>query len=210
MFIRVIFVGRLTFKTGIFMEKFLSLGRFPERFRTRGAIAPSSDRLCVALARLASNADHILELGAGTGAVTRALSKVTGVRSFRAVELQKKLAHDLKLKFPGVQVENCSADVALDRYPLQGSVAVVSSLPFRSLPGSIKSSIVRSVLRFLLASPQSRLIQFTYGFREPFAVSTEFQWKRVKWILANLPPACIWVLTKADAAREDGRPATLI
>lgn len=184
------------------MEKLLSLSRFPESFRTRGAIAPSSDRLCVALASLATNVDHILELGAGTGAVTRALAKVVGVKSFHAVELQKKLAHNLKLKFPGVEVENCSADVALDRYPLDGSVAVVSSLPFRSLPGSIRSAIIKSVLRFLLASPQSRFIQFTYGFREPFAVSTEFQWKRVKWILANLPPACIWVLTKTDVARE--------
>ena len=184
------------------MEKLLRLGRFPESFRTRGAIAPSSDRLCVALACLASNADHILELGAGTGAVTRALSQVVGVRNFHAVELQEKLAHDLKLEFPGVEVENCSADVALDRYRRHGSVAVVSSLPFRSLPGNIRSAIVKSVLRFLLASPQSRFIQFTYGLREPFPVSTEFQWKRVKWIFANLPPACIWVLTKTDVARE--------
>lgn len=184
------------------MEKLLSLGRLPKSFRTRGAIAPSSYRLCVELACLATNADHILELGAGTGAVTRALSRLVGVRSFHAVELQEKLAHDLKLKFPGVHVHNCSADVALDRYPPHGSVAVVSSLPFRSLPGGIRNSIVKSVLRFLLASPQSRFIQFTYGFREPFAVGSEFQWKRVKWIFANLPPACIWVLTKTELAHE--------
>jgi len=188
------------------VDRLLNLGKFPASFRTRGAIAPSSDRLCVALAGLASNADHILELGAGTGAVTRALTKVSGVKSLQAVELQKKLAHDLKLKFPGVDVENCSADVALDSYCAQGSVAVVSSLPFRSLPGNIKSAIVKSVLRFLQASPQSRFIQFTYGFREPFAVSAEFQWRRVKWIYANLPPACIWVLTKTEVTCEAAQP----
>lgn len=161
-----------------------------------GAVAPSSARLARELAHLAKDSEHVLELGAGTGAVTQALSKVVDEEKLQIVELQKKLAAALKKQYPNSTVLHSTAHHALDNYRQCGSVAVVSSLPFRSLPPAIKNLTVQSLLGFLTASPGSQLIQFTYGLSAPFTAPAGFKWRQIKWVFANFPPACIWVLTK--------------
>ena len=172
--------------------------------RTIGTLVPSSARLARELAHLAKNSDHVLELGAGTGAVTQALSKVVTAEKLQVVELQKKLAASLIKKYPNLRVLQSAAHLALDNYRQDGSVAVVSSLPFRSLPPAIKHLTIQSLLVFLEASPGSQLIQYTYGLGLPFAVPSGFKWQQVKWIFANFPPACIWVLSKtADMPSVD-------
>ena len=164
--------------------------------RTTGALVPSSARLARELAHLAKDAEHVLELGAGTGAVTQALSQVVDVEKLQVVELQKNLAASLTEKYPNLLVLQSAAHHALDNYPQHGSVAIVSSLPFRSLPPAIKTLTINSLLVFLNASPGSLLIQYTYGLGAPFAVPADFKWQQIKWIFANFPPACIWVLSK--------------
>ena len=68
----------------------------------------------------------------------------------------------------------------------------------------MKHLTVQSLLRFLTALPKSMLIQFTYGLREPFRVSAGFEWRQVKWVMANFPPAGIWVLTKTASGADKG------
>ncbi|WPC65621.1 class I SAM-dependent methyltransferase [Rhodoferax ferrireducens] len=165
--------------------------------RTTGALAPSSARLARELANLAKNSENVLELGAGTGAVTQALSRVVNEDKLQIVELQKKLAVSLKKRYPNLKVLHSTAHRALDNYRQSGSVAVVSSLPFRSLPPAIKHLTVQSLLAFLKSSPGSQLIQYTYGLSAPFTAPAGFKWQQIKWVFANFPPACIWVLTKS-------------
>lgn len=164
-------------------------------WRITGAIAPSSKSLSSALASMARGADQILELGAGTGAVTQELFKLFPSRSIRAVELQSRLATELKRKYPALNIVEGTAAAALDTYRRDGVTAVVSSLPFRSLPTTVRIQTVQSICQYLNESPGSRFIQFTYGLRQPFEVPSGFRWMRVKWIVGNLPPACIWLLT---------------
>lgn len=164
--------------------------------RTTGALAPSSAQLAWELADLARDSENVLELGGGTGAVTHALSKVVSEEKLQVVELQKKLAISLKMRYPHLKILHATAHQALDDYRPCGSVAVVSSLPFRSLPPVIKELTVQSLLGFLSSSPGSRLIQYTYGLSAPFMAPDGFKWRQVKWVLVNFPPACIWILTK--------------
>ncbi len=164
--------------------------------RTTGALVPSSARLARELAHLTKDCEHVLELGAGTGAVTHALSQVVNAERLQVVELQKKMAASLKQRYPNLTVLNSTAHHALDNYRQCGPVAVVSSLPFRSLPPAIKHLTVQSLVGFLTSSPGSRLIQYTYGLRAPFEAPVEFKWRQIKWVFANFPPACIWELTK--------------
>ncbi len=170
--------------------------RIQRRARLTGSVAPSSVRLADELASLAAGFDQVIELGAGSGAVTRALTHVVSPDRLEAVELQIRLVTILRETYPHVEVTHGTADFALDRFNMAGATAVVSSLPFRSLPADVKQLTVQSVLRFLVASPSSRLIQFTYGLREPFLAPPGFEWRRIKWVMSNLPPACIWILSK--------------
>lgn len=185
-----------------------SFDRIYAHLRIRGAIVPSSARLARELASLALGSDHVLELGAGSGVVTLALTKVVKADKLQVVELHSGLASSLKQRYPHLNVMHGSAVSALDNYPKSGAIAVVSSLPFRSLPADMKHLTVQSLLRFLTALPESMLIQFTYGLKEPFRVSAGFEWRQVKWVMANFPPAGIWVLTKTAAgAGKVDRPA---
>lgn len=160
-----------------------------------GAVLPSSARLAHEMAQLALGSDHVLELGAGSGAVTRELAKVVGTDRIHAVELQERQAEQLRRRFPKIHVTQGAADMALDTCQQPGVVSVVSSLPFRSLPTGIKQSTIASLLRYLASRKNARLIQFTYGLRAPFDAGSEFRWTRVGWVFANLPPASVWLLT---------------
>jgi phosphatidylethanolamine/phosphatidyl-N-methylethanolamine N-methyltransferase len=171
-----------------------ALTNFRSNWRVTGAIAPSSPSLSSSLAGLALGADHVLELGAGSGAVTKELLKLFPVGSIQAVEVQSRLANELKLKYPAIDVFKGTAEAALEGYQRGGVTAVVSSLPFRSLPSEVRKQTVRSIFNYLSKSPGSRFVQFTYGLRQPFEVERGFCWVRVKWVANNLPPACIWML----------------
>ena len=164
--------------------------------RVTGALVPSSARLARELACMATDSDQVLELGAGTGVVTQALCKVVNAEKIQVVELQIKLAATLKKRYPDLKVLQSTAHYALDNYRQCGSVSVVSSLPFRSLPPAMKHLTVQSLLGFLRVSPSNQLIQYTYGLGAPFSVPSGFKWRQIKWVFANFPPACIWVLTK--------------
>ena len=173
------------------------LSRLSAQMLITGAVLPSSARLANEMARLALDSDHVLELGAGNGAVTKALAKVVGIDRIHAVELQERQAQQLRRRFPELRVTQGAADAALDTCQQQGVVSVVSSLPFRSLPAGIKQATIASLLRYLASRKGARLIQFTYGLRAPFDAGSEFRWTRVGWVFANLPPASIWLLTAA-------------
>ena len=173
------------------------LSRLSAQMLITGAVLPSSARLASQMAQLTLGSDHVLELGAGSGAVTMALAKVVGTDRIHAVELQERQAQRLRRRFPELRVTQGAADTVLDTCQQQGVVSVVSSLPFRSLPTGIKQVTITSLLRYLASRKDAQLIQFTYGLRAPFDAGTQFRWTRVSWVFANLPPASIWLLTVA-------------
>lgn len=162
-----------------------------------GAIAPSSKALANKLAASATDADMVIELGAGTGAVTRSLVRRKGLETpLIAVELQPRLARALQRNYPQIDVRNAPAkevlDVLLEQAP--DNTLLVSSLPFRSLPREVVSETVHSLEAFLLRNPKRRLVQFTYHVKAPFAVPCGLQWRRTAVVWRNAPPASVWEL----------------
>jgi phospholipid N-methyltransferase len=168
-----------------------------------GAILPSSRHLAEAMARAAGSARHVVELGAGTGPVTQALMAALPAASLVAVELQGELAARLRTRFPGLDVRQAPASVVLDSLntPAEngGLVAVVSSLPFRSLPAQVCKETIASVCRFLLRHPDSLFVQFTYQPRAPFQAPGGFAWARVDVVWRNAPPAGVWVMRQVTS-----------
>lgn len=159
-----------------------------------GALLPSSRHLAQAMARTAGDAQHIVELGAGTGALTTALRRKLPQASLIAVEIQPLLAQQLRSTFAGLDVREEAAHAVLSQLTYSSQAAVVSSLPFRSLPQPLREATQASIEDFLRRVPGSRLIQFTYLPRAPFAATADFQWHRACVVWRNLPPAGVWVL----------------
>jgi phospholipid N-methyltransferase len=166
-----------------------------------GAVAPSSRGLSRAMAEAADGARALIELGAGTGPVTRALARRFPALPLTIVEMQSSMARRLARAHPAATVHAQPAAVVLDAMTLDASpVVLVSSLPFRSLPARIAAETEFSILYFLQRHPGAWLVQFTYHPRPPFAAPGGFGWRRAATVFANIPPASVWVLAPASAA----------
>lgn len=163
-----------------------------------GAVSPSSRYLALAMVRAAGDVRHVVELGAGTGPVTKALRTRLPNASLVAVEIQPRLAQRLRTDFGELDVRQNSAHEVLDDLVFPGPAAVVSSLPFRSLPQALRERTVVSIEHFLRRVPGSRLVQFTYLPHAPFEASADFRWQRTDWVWRNAPPAGVWVLQRCS------------
>lgn len=159
-----------------------------------GAVMPSSRHLAQAMACAAGAVPHVVELGAGTGAVTQALCTRLPQASLVAVEIQPQLADALRDRFDGLDVREAAAHEVLRHLRYAAPTAVVSSLPFRSLPHPLREATQDSITSFLRRTPQSLLVQYTYLPHAPFEVPPEFQWHLACMVWRNVPPAGVWIL----------------
>jgi phosphatidylethanolamine/phosphatidyl-N-methylethanolamine N-methyltransferase len=169
---------------------------------TVGAIVPSSRRLADAMARAAAGSQYLIELGAGTGAITAALRRHHPDVPLLAVELEPRLARQLRERFPTLEVRATTAhEVLREAGGLAGDTVLVSSLPFRSLPPRLRLRSSLAIERFLTEQPGRRLVQYSYLPREPFALrhSARLRWRCVAAVWGNTPPAWVWDLGQTAA-----------
>ncbi len=163
-----------------------------------GAIAPSGKALAAAMAGAvkADGAWPVLELGPGTGPVTKALIE-RGIAPERivAVEFNKEFCALLVSRHRGVNVvEGDAYDLAMTLPPgLTGPyAAAISSLPLLTRPALERLKFIDDVLDRVL--PGGALIQFSYGFGPPVkAMAGQFSVTKAAFVLANLPPARVWL-----------------
>lgn len=164
-----------------------------------GALLPSSRALARAMASAADGAEMIVELGAGTGAVTDALTRRFPKLPLLAVELQADMAEHLAARFPQVDVRAAPAhEVLRSLQTATRRIALVSSLPFRSLPRRWREPTSLAIETFLLADPRRHLVQYTYQPRAPFdlAHTDALAWQRRGVVWRNAPPAWVWTLQR--------------
>lgn len=184
---------RLTLSTKFFLSYLKAPGLV-------GAIAPSSIFLAKALCHHARGAQHLIELGAGTGAITQCLREEFPEATLVVVERDDLMAAALQRRFGTCIVV---ADAIQAREDLFNGIpdqsVAVSSLPFRSLPETVSVQVVTILRDFLLTNPNRRLVQYTYGQRVPFdSPHRALVWKRQELILRNVPPAWVWTLQQSD------------
>ena len=169
-----------------------------------GAVVPSSASLCELIAsRVDPASSSVLEVGAGTGPVTRALlERGVGPERLFLIERDPSLAAYLHRRFPGVRVR-CGDAVHAGRILSDESVGqvktVISSLPILNLSSRDQLKAVRGMLNAL--APGGQLIQFTYAPRCP--ISTRrfgLRAECVGRVWLNLPPATVWRFTRTSVA----------
>jgi phosphatidylethanolamine/phosphatidyl-N-methylethanolamine N-methyltransferase len=169
-----------------------------------GAACPSSPGLAKCMASFVPlrQASYVLEMGAGTGAVTQALLQ-RGIppQQLIALERSPSMAVHLQEVFKGLRVVQGDATEFRqllhhhlgERQPTVS--AIVSSLPFRSLPRPVVRAIVEEIHE--LMSPETLFIQFTYDLRPiPYAPFHRFERVASKIIWLNLPPARVDVFQR--------------
>ena len=163
---------------------------------------PSSSATARRLARAAfeaaiPGAGPVLEVGAGTGAVTQALIECRGPSDrIIAVERDVELCRALERRFPRLQVLQGDAieiGAVLRKAGLSSVCVVVSGLPMRAIPFDAAS---RYYLRaFEAMPPGGAIIQYTYGLRppvDPMVTKPALEATFVGREWRNLPPMGIW------------------
>jgi phosphatidylethanolamine/phosphatidyl-N-methylethanolamine N-methyltransferase len=176
--------------------------------RLTGAVSPSGRSLARAMARAvgASGEGLVVELGPGTGPVTRALIE-QGVppEQLVLVEYEATFCRLLSQRFPGVNVRQGDAYALrrtladLTNRPIR---AIVSSLPLLNQPPTRRTALIEDA--FALMAPGGVFVQFTYGVASPIprpASAGRFSAHATAPIWLNLPPARVWTYRADPNAR---------
>lgn len=164
------------------------------------SITPSSTRLANAMAAHLPDGDGlVIELGGGTGKITRALLDA-GVSPDHliVVERDPHFYRYMKQHFPQVTVilgDACELTRLLKDRQIKTPVrAVVSGLPLLAMDTGTQKKIVEQSLA--LTKPQGGLIQFSYGLFSPVKNSVQMELalkpRCVAQVWKNIPPAKVW------------------
>ncbi len=164
------------------------------------ALAPSSAGLCAEMvAELDPNGGPVIELGAGTGNITRAiLAAGIAPENCHSIEMNPIFCDRLWANFPGLNVYQMSAGDCGD-LEVENVQAVISGLPLLSMPTQLQRDILTGFTRKV--RPGGDYVQFTYGPKPPVtkAVRDELglTWRHSDRIWWNIPPARVYRFTQA-------------
>ena len=181
------------------------LKKWIESPRLTGAVSPSGRFLARAMAQAVGPIGDglVVELGPGTGPVTKALLE-DGIAPAQLVlvEYEAAFCRLLGERFPGVRV------VQGDAYALRRTLAgltdrpiraIVSSLPLLNQPAARRAALIDDA--FGLMTDGGVFVQFTYGMASPIprlVGAGRFSAHATAPIWLNVPPARVWTY-RADA-----------
>lgn len=164
-----------------------------------GSIVPSSRALCQRVVRHIRLAEDevVLELGAGTGVISRALldSGLAPHRLF-TVEIVPSMADHLRAILPGANIITGDARRMSDLLPAQfhGKIGtVVCGIPLVLLPLAEQRRFIDAIES---VAPGRGFLHYSY------CVTSPLPWrkhglvaKREAWTPLNFPPASVWRYT---------------
>ena len=189
-------------------EKLRFIGQWLRNPRQTAAVAPSSPELAAAmLGELPADARRVIELGGGTGAITRVLVQRGYAGSdLLVLELNEELHAHLHRQFPHeMLVLGDAAELprlASETGFLQAGPAdaVISGLGLLAMDRELVANILRSA--FACLRPDGRFIQFTYGPVSPVSDTVldalGLRMRRGEFVLRNVPPATVYVYERIN------------
>ena len=173
-----------------------------------GAITPSSPALARAMVRgLTVEPDEtIVEFGPGTGPFTAEIQHILpDPACYLGVEIEPRLVRRLRERYPALRVVEGSAERAPQYVAEAGRArvkAVISGLPFASLPPAVQDGIIRSFDALIGPGAEVRTFQYVHSFALP---TTMRFLRRMRAIFGphtrhavvwrNIPPAVVlrWI-----------------
>lgn len=169
-----------------------------DRPKAVGAILPTSS---VTARRMASVIDPssalpVLELGPGTGVITRAILE-RGIRpeNLYSIEYSADFVAHLREEFPGVKVIEGDAfdpDRALGKDRDLVFDCVVSAVPLLSFEAEQRVRFIDAMLKRI---PHGRpVVQITYGPLSPVPTGRgDYVVEHLDFVIRNIPPAQLWI-----------------
>jgi phospholipid N-methyltransferase len=142
----------------------------------------------------------VLELGVGTGAITKFLQEVVPDKeSYLGIEIDKTLVRSLKKNYANLRfVCGNACDVfALHQKSKLGKVGyIICCLPFVSLPNEVGEEIFAEIDRFMQTGCIFRTFQYAHGFFFPSAIKLR-EYMETRYgkaeksplVMKNVPPA---------------------
>ena len=172
--------------------------------KATGSIKPTGKAAAALMASFVDPASElpVLELGPGTGPITRAVLE-TGLpaQKLTCLEYNEDFCSYLDGLFPEIEI------VQGDAFDLQSSFgpagiprfsAVLSGLPLLNFPKTQREKVILDGLRY--AAPGAPFVQLCYGPKIPCEIADKgVTCIPTKWVLANVPPAKFWVYRREPA-----------
>jgi phosphatidylethanolamine/phosphatidyl-N-methylethanolamine N-methyltransferase len=164
-----------------------------------GSIVPSSAALCRRIVRAVRRGpdEHVVELGAGTGVVSRALLE-GGIPAERltVVEIVPSMAAWLAETLPGANVITGDARALPALLPtgMQGRIGtVICGIPLVLLPIQEQARFVDAMRS---VAPGRGFLHYSYCITSPLpAAKHGLRATREAWTPLNFPPASVWRYT---------------
>ncbi|HEX9465135.1 MAG TPA: methyltransferase domain-containing protein [Alphaproteobacteria bacterium] len=167
-----------------------------------GALLPSSPALARVVARNVDIGaeDAVIEVGAGTGSITKGLI-ARGIPPERlfVIEIDSDMCTYLRKQLPHVQVIHGDAGRLSEIVPSRwhGKVStVVSGIPMITLPVDAQRRLIRSW--FSILKPGGKMLQYTYSLVSPIPEDKHgLRGRRCGMAFLNVPPASVFAYRKA-------------
>lgn len=176
--------------TGLFLRRWLA------NPLQMGSVVPSSPALCRKIAALVERQpdEVVVELGAGTGVISRALLEA-GVPAEKlvVVEIVPEMADHLRGVLPGVNVIQGDAFELARALPerMHGKVGTaICGIPLVMLPIAQQRRFIDAVEA---VAPGKGFLLYTYCITSPLPYRKHgLTARREAWTPLNLPPASVW------------------
>ena len=180
----------------------LFLGRWLANPLRMGSVVPSSRTLCRHLVRLGwpEPGGVVLELGGGTGVISRAfLDAGLPPERLAVVEVDPSLAGHLRDTCGGAAVLEGDARALPTLLPpqIRGRItSVICGIPLVLLPLAEQRRFIDAMAA---VAPGRGFLHFSYCVTSPLpALAHGLHARREAWTPLNLPPASVWRYTPAD------------
>lgn len=170
--------------------------------KTVGSIVPTS---AITARKMASVIDlqsglPVLELGPGTGAVTKAiLARGVKPENLVAIEYSTDFYQHLVRRYPQAHFINGDAfdlDVTLGVLRGQTFDCVISCIPLLNFPMQARVALLESLLDRVPAGRP--VVQISYGPVSPIIAKPErYHIQHFDFIVRNIPPAQLWIYRRA-------------